>query len=249
MIDIHAHILPGIDDGADDLADALEMAAMAVESGVTTLVATPHCAAFGPQARCRAAEVRSAVRSFRAALAEAGIPLQIAHGMEIYGTPQVPQLLADGQLLCLNSTRYPLVEFDFVDYAAPATEILQSLVDGGLRPVVAHPERYRYTQDDPTLLNLWVEMGCLLQINKGSLLGRFGRVPQALALALVERGFAFAVASDAHSPVMRTTWMSEAAQLLEEEFSPRTAQQLLEENPRRLLNNETIRQAEPVWFR
>ena len=249
MIDLHAHILPVLDDGAQDLNDALEMAALAVESGVTVLTATPHCAAFGPQAVCRAETVRQAVRSLRAALAQAKIPLQLAHGMEIYGTPEVTDLLKNGQLLCLNSSRCPLVEFAFTDCAAQATETLQALRSAGLRPLVAHPERYLYTQDDPTLLNLWVEMGCLLQVNKGSLLGRFGKGAEALAWALVDRGFAFAVASDAHTPVMRTPWMRDAALLLEEEFSPAAARLLLEENPRRLLNNEPIRPVEPVWFR
>lgn len=248
MIDIHAHILPGVDDGAEDLDAALEMAALAVESGVTTLVATPHCAAFGPQARCRAPQVRQAVRQLRAALQAADIPLQLAYGMEIYGTPEVPALLAGGELLCLNGSRYPLVEFAFEDYGARATDVLQEILALGLRPVVAHPERYLYTQRDPVLLNIWAEMGCLFQVNKGSLLGRFGPVAEALAHQLVARGFAFAVASDAHTPVMRTTWMDEARRLLEEEYSPQTAWELLQANPRRLLKNEVIPAAEPAWF-
>ena len=112
-----------------------------------------------------------------------------------------------------------------------------------------YQELYRYVQDDPAILNLWVQMGCLLQINKGSLLGRFGPYEKRLAYELVDRGFAFAVASDAHSPRMRSTWMQDVDRLLREEFSDAAADVLLVHNPLKLINNETIRGREPHWFR
>ena len=136
-----------------------------------------------------------------------------------------------------------------MDYADQATEILEDICSMGMRPVVAHPERYEYVQEDPTLLNYWSRIGCLMQVNRGSLLGRFGRREQHLAIELVERGFAAAVASDAHSPSMRTTWMKDVQTMLKEEFSPEIAQLLLEENPRKILNNEKIRMDRPIWFR
>ena len=248
MVDIHAHILPGIDDGAEDMNSALEMAALAVESGVEMIVATPHSSAYGRQKNQWGRELKSALLAFRAELEREKIPLRVYSGMEIYGSPEVPELLTEGRLIGLNGSRYPLIEFAFTDYAVRATEILEEVIAIGKTPVVAHPERYLYVQEDPTLLNLWVEMGCLLQINKGSLLGRHGRQEELLSLALVERGFACAVASDAHSPVMRTTWMNEAEKLLIEEFSPGTAKRLLTQNPVKLLKNESIQLPEPEWF-
>ena len=189
-----------------------------------------------------------AVLDLRKALEKARIPLMVYPGMEIFGTMEVPGMLDDGLFIGLNGSRYPLVEFDFYDYAEQATLILEMILEQGKKPIVAHPERYKYVQEDPTLLNLWVEMGCLLQVNKGSLLGRFGRREEQLALALVERRFAHAVASDAHSPLMRTTWMKEVEKLLKTEFSEQTAQRLLETNPLQLLRNEEIRWQEPDWF-
>lgn len=248
MIDIHAHILPGLDDGAPDLDTALEMAVLAVESGVSTLVATPHYSFYGPQNFCTAQVVAQSVAELRSALARENIPLTVLPGMEILGTPEVASLLTDGTLTGLANTRYPLVEFPFEDYAAEATDLLDQLCRQGWRPVVAHPERYEYIQQDPTLLNLWVQMGCLLQINKGSLLGRFGLQEMQLAHALVQRGFACAVASDAHSSAMRTTWMKQVRQVLAEEFSPAIAHTLLTSNPRRLLSGGTFPTWEPDWF-
>ena len=249
MIDIHAHILPGIDDGAADMDSALEMAALAVESGVTILTATPHSSAYGRVRNHWDHALRQSVLDFRAALEKAGIPLQVAPGMEIFGTPEVPDLLRKRKMIGLNESDYPLIEFAFRDYAGQATEILEEILALGMRPIVAHPERYEYVQRDPRLLNLWAEMGCLLQVNKGSLLGSFGRAERYLALELVERKFAFAVASDAHSPAVRTTWMSDVEALLKEEFSEQTAIRLLYTNPLKLLRNETIHEAEPYWFR
>lgn len=249
MIDIHAHILPGVDDGAEKLDSALEMATLAVESGVTTVVATPHCVEFSRQSNLWGSELIHRIRDFQQALNNAGIPLEILPGMEIFGTENVPALLRKKRMIGLNESRYPLVEFPFYNYAGPATEILEEILELGMRPVVAHPERYQYVQEDPTILNLWVQMGCLLQINKGSLLGRFGPYERRLAFELVDRGFAFAVASDAHSPMVRTTWMQDVDRLLREEFSGAAAEVLLERNPQKLLHNETIRWSEPHWFR
>lgn len=249
MIDIHAHILPGIDDGASDMKSALEMAALAVESGVTILTATPHSSVYGRKRNFWNQELIQRVLDFRAALEKENIPLQIAPGMEIFGTPEVPELLKQRKMLGLNGSDYPLVEFAFTNFAAQATEILEDIISIGMRPVVAHPERYEYVQKDPSILNLWVEMGCLLQVNKGSLLGNFGRNEKYLAFELVERNFAFAVASDAHSPYVRTTWMGDVKQLLVEEFSEQKAQQLLHGNPLKLLKNEKVHEGEPHWFR
>ena len=249
MIDIHAHILPGLDDGAEDLDNALKMAALAVQSGVNILAVTPHCVEFDQHKNFWDQDLHHSILAFRQALDQAGIPLQIVPGMEIYGTDRVPNLLREGKMIGLNGSRYPLIEFSFHHFAAQATDILGDILDLGMRPVIAHPERYEYVQRDPAILNLWVEMGCLLQINKGSLLGRFGPVEERLALELVDRGFAFAVASDAHSPSMRTTWMKDVRDLLRHVFSREAAKALLENNPRKLIDNESIQREDPYWFR
>lgn len=247
MIDLHCHILPNVDDGSETEEASLEMAAMAVSSEVTDIIATPHCNV--PMEECLWTEdMRKAVARMNRLLEEKQIPLKLHPGMEIFGTPETAELLENGMLTTLADSRYPLIEFPFQDYAREATGILDSVLGLGLRPIVAHPERYDYVQDDPGLINLWTDMGCLLQINRGSLMGRFGRHPEALSHALVGRGFAAFVASDAHSPGMRTPWLKDVEELLTREYSPGTAQELLTDNPQRVLKNEKIRRKEPVWF-
>lgn len=242
MIDLHSHILAGLDDGARDPEVSLRMAALAVDSGVSHLVATPHCRDGG------AHKVREATAFLQQLLKESGIPLKLYAGMEIFGSYETARLLREGKLLTLNQSRYPLVEFEFVSDGIPETEILRQILQAGYRPLVAHPERYVYAQRDPELLNAWVRMGCLLQVNKGSLTGRFGRASQMLALELVDRGMATVVASDAHSSRVRTPWMYDAWELIAREISPIAAEQLMLENPRKILNNENLSVLEPEWF-
>lgn len=248
MIDIHAHILPGVDDGAPDMDSALEMAALSAESGVTVLAATPHSSAFRDQ-NLWDADLLQRMKELKASVEKEKIPLRIVPGMEIFGVSGTAAYLKDRRLIGLCGSRYPLVEFAFADYEEQATEILEEICAIGMRPVVAHPERYEYIQQDPTILNHWVRIGCMLQVNRGSLLGRFGRREERLALDLVGRGFVTAVASDAHSPRMRTPMLRDVQTLLEEEFSSEIAQTLLTDNPWKILNNEEIRRESPLWFR
>lgn len=242
MIDLHSHILPELDDGSRSLSQSLEMARLAVESGVTGMAATPHC--IGD----RAQEVRSAVLLLREALREAGIPLRIYMGMEIFGTADTARLLREGKLFTVNSSRYPLIEFAFYSDGGEETRILQSVIQAGYQPLVAHPERYSYIRENPELVNLWKRMGCLFQVNRGSLTGRFGNDVRQMGMTLVERGFASVVASDAHSSAVRTPWMRDVWELLTREVSPVAAEYLLLRNPQSILKNEQLLPAEPEWF-
>lgn len=242
MIDLHCHILPGVDDGAADMETALQMAVLAVRSGIGAMVVTPHCASD------RVVQVRQGLDRLRAAMDEVGIPLRLYSGMEIFGGPDTAALLRAGRLLTLNDSRYPLIEFAFDSDGDEETAVLHSVLQAGYLPLVAHPERYRCIQEDPEQANLWARMGCHFQINRGSLLGRFGRGAMEAAWALTGRGFATVVASDAHSATRRTPWMRDVWKLLEQQISPTAAAWLLEENPRRIMNNERLPSAEPEWF-
>ena len=242
MIDLHSHILPELDDGSRSLQESLAMARMAVESGVTVMAATTHCA------DARAREVYEAWKLLRQALKENAIPLKLFPGMEIFGTEDTLQLLQEGKLFTLNGSRYPLIEFSFHSDGEHETRILRSLCKAGLRPIVAHPERYSYVQYDPEIINRWYRMGCLMQINRGSLLGRFGPGAQELAVELVDRKFAAVVASDSHSPHTRTPWMQDVQKMLSQEFSPACARKLLRENPVKILKDDPITPVKPEWF-
>lgn len=242
MIDLHSHILPEQDDGAQSLRDSLAMARMAVDSGIKAMVATPHCI------EDRTREVYGAWQLLTEALEENGIPLKLFLGMEIFGTSETARMLQEGKLFTLNGSKYPLIEFDFHSSGEEETQILRSVCKLGFRPIVAHPERYAYVQRDPRIVNRWYRMGCLIQVNRGSLMGRFGRRAQEVAWELVDRGFATVVASDAHSAKVRTPWMEDVWKQLEEKINPLCARTLLKDNPKKILRNEDIPPVKPEWF-
>lgn len=243
MIDLHCHILPGLDDGSGSLDESIEMAAMAADQGVRHIVATPHCLTGS------APDVIDGVAMLRELLQEAQIPIRLYAGMEIFGSFDTARLLQERKLLTLNGSRYPLIEFSFYTDGTAETEILQTVIDAGYTPLVAHPERYEYILQQPRLINQWKKMGCLFQVNRCSLLGRYGEDIQMMALELVERGFAAAVATDAHSSKVRTPRARDAYEMLYHSVSPVAAETLMIHNPKKIITNHVLPPVEPDWFR
>lgn len=248
MIDIHAHILPGLDDGADSPETSLMMAYAAVESGVTAIIATPHCNQRGLYENYASPELTGRLERLRGEINAAGIPLEVYQGMEVFGTRDVPRLLREGKLLTLNGSRYLLIEFAFREDPLYMDRLVHALLDDGVIPVVAHPERYVHLQDIPDILYDWVCDGVGVQINKGSLFGKFGRHAQQLAMAMLWNDLVSCVASDAHGVEMRTTEMADAQDFLTMEFSAALAERLLTENPSRILHDEPLLPGRPTPF-
>ena len=248
MIDIHAHILPGLDDGSDSPETSLMMAYAAVESGVTAIIATPHCNQRGFYENYASPELTGRLERLRGEIKAAGIPLEVYQGMEVFGTRDVPRLLREGKLLTLNGSRYLLIEFAFREDPLYMDRLVHAILEDGVIPIVAHPERYVHLQDIPDILYDWVSDGIGVQINKGSLFGKFGRHAQQLAMALLWNDLVTCVASDAHGAEMRTTDLADAQDFLTMEFSGELAERLLTENPRRILSDEPLLQGRPAPF-
>jgi len=238
MIDIHCHILPGVDDGSDSIETSLDMAALAAENGTKIVVATPHCNIPNEYTNYFDEFLKRRFRELQLAVREEGFPLQVATGMEAFGTNNLPVLLREGRVITLNNSRYLLVEFYFGDDPDRVQMVLEGLLDEGVTPVVAHPERYEYVRRDPELAVDWKDMGCLLQVNKGSIVGSFGRDVQDAVHYLIQQGLADAVASDAHSPFQRTPFMEHAYEMICDLYSVQEAQRLFWENPARILQNQ-----------
>jgi protein-tyrosine phosphatase len=234
MIDIHAHILPGVDDGSPDMIDSLLLAEMAVESGVDTIIATPHSHAR-QDAREHMRRIGEAFRDLRREISSRGIPLVILPGMEIFCCEDLAQRFEEETVLSLNRTDRYLIEFAFEEDAAQIRRYIRTVLDRGGRPVIAHPERYICLQRDLSLAGEWISLGCQLQMNKDSVFGAFGRKARRTALRLLKaRQYAY-VASDAHSPYGRTTHMGGIREYLEKKHSPTAAERLLERNARSCL--------------
>ncbi len=185
MIDIHCHILPGLDDGPDSEEESLDMARLAVEDGITDIVCTPHhLPGIYPT---RPETIISAVQSLQKSLHAAEIPLSINPGMEIHVSAAVLEDLRSGKLLGLSSWKNAvLLEFPHQFVPPNMDTLFWSFLSAGIRPVLAHGERYPGLLSDHAALEGWVHMGIVTQVTASSLLGRFGSEVEDFAWQLIE---------------------------------------------------------------
>jgi protein-tyrosine phosphatase len=235
VIDLHTHILPGIDDGAQTLEDALDMARAFVADGVTTIAATPHVRDDYPTS---ADTMRLAVDALRKALGEEGIPLTLLPGAEI-AVDRIERLDAGelSRLTLAGSGRYVLVETPYYGWPVEVAEQLLRLRMAGFIPVLAHPERNPEVQRTPSLLAPLVQGGTLVQVTAASLDGRLGARSRETAFHLAAIGSAHLVASDAHTPDIRAAGMRSAAEAIADEA---LAKWLTEEVPRALVEGRDV---------
>lgn len=241
MIDLHCHILPGVDDGADSEEESCMMAQIAADDGVEAIVMTPHCNVPGQFDNFASSYLFDRFHELQKLVRERDIPLELYSGMEVYVTRNLTDLLEQNRLLTLGESHYLLMEFGFDEPASFMDHMLQAVKRQGFIPVIAHPERYYCVQDDHEQISWWNEDGYVLQINKGSLFGMFGQQAAETAHWCLSEGCIHLIGSDAHSPFRRTTRMGEAWEYISEFNSPEIADFLFRDNPRRILNDEPVR--------
>ena len=227
MKDIHCHILPGLDDGAETMGEALQMARVAADSGVRHIVCTPHCSTNDRDLGGRIKAIREAVDDLSLRLEEEGIPLRPHLGMELLCGGGLARVLERGNVLTLAGSSLLLIEFRFDTGVAAIERAVTEVRRWGYVPVLAHPERYPVVWEAPECLEIWADEGCLLQLDKDSVLGRFGRRCAAAAHWALRRGIVFAVASDAHDSEARSPELETAWAALEREFGPELPEQLM----------------------
>lgn len=240
MFDIHCHILHGVDDGSGNMSDSVEMAQLAAESGTKGIVVTPHCNIPGMFDNFWSSELAERICALKQEINKRKIPLEIYPGQEVFLSRHFEDHLQKGEFITLNNSRYMLVELDFRIDGGSAFSKLERLVSLGYIPVVAHPERYGFVIDDPAMVSRIRSLGCLVQLNSGSLAGDFGRYIQKTADIIVRKRLADFIASDAHSQYSRTPNLSPVHELVCEEISYDYADVLFRINPVKVLNNETI---------
>ncbi len=240
MIDLHLHILPDLDDGSRDMEESLIMADIAAGSGVDTLVATPHSNQRGRFENYCSRELDEAFNQLRRELKRARIPITLLKGMEIMADPGLGQLIRRGQVMGLNHSRYFLMEVPFDAPPGYILACLESALDAGVIPLIAHVERYFCVQRDPMLIYDWRRMGCLIQVNKGSFFGRFGPGAEKTAKLLMGADLITCVASDAHGPDRRTPWMGDIWDFLCARMGEGYAREVLFARPAMILDDRRL---------
>lgn len=243
MIDLHCHILPGIDDGAKSLEEAVEMCRMAAADGCRAMIATPH-QRRGSWWNADRESIVGLARDLQAAL---GPELRVLVGGEVHVDSELlaeVERLPGGGILTLAGSRYLLIEFDSQGRAGDAIHLVHEMVVAGWRPIVAHPEFIPWLAGDVDLVRRLVSLGALTQITAMSVTGDFGRGPMAETHTLIDEGLAHFVASDCHGVQRRPPGLRRAYQTIAGRWGADVAKRLLSDNPRAVVQNRPLTPSE-----
>jgi protein-tyrosine phosphatase len=235
MVDLHCHILPGIDDGAQTIEDSVAMAEDAIGDGITCVVATPHAST---EYRFSYAKVQAAREELQERLKGR---LTIATGCDFHLNPEnLLALKKDSAPYCINQKDYLLVEFNEFSIPPAMDQTLHELHLMGLRPIITHPERNGILRAQPERLLGWVRQGCYAQVTAGALSGVFGAGAQSDAWTWIDQGLVHFVSSDGHNTARRPVKLRFAYEAIVKERGKELAEALLVENPQAALRGEAL---------
>ncbi|MGQ9689653.1 MAG: tyrosine-protein phosphatase [Desulfobaccales bacterium] len=244
MIDLHVHILPGIDDGPRSLKDSLEMARMAAAEGINTMVATPHLfrrKSVNFATLNRPEDIRQAVADFNRRLAASGIELTVLPGSEAPLFPEIIAFIDEHRILTLNDGhRY--ISLEMPDTAIPPAidTIVFEISSRGLTPVISHPERNPIFYEMPEKLRRLISLGCLAQITAGSLTRAFGWRVARFTKKLLRQGLVHVVATDAHNLTHRPPLLREALEKLRRIVGESQAWDMVATIPERIIRGQPV---------
>jgi protein-tyrosine phosphatase len=244
MIDIHSHILSGLDDGATHMQESLNMARQAVSQGIHTVIATPHHA--NGRYLNESDIIKSSVDQLNARLQEEQIPLQVLAGQEVRVYQELLKHLEDGELLSLDNSRYILLEFPSYGIPSSIPEVLYELQVMGKVPVIAHPERNQEIIKNPVKLLELVELGALSQVTAQSVFGGFGKEIQRLSLDLCKKYLTHFIASDAHNVTNRPFLLGQAYEVVNDKLGPEITN-YFQNNALSVIENTSITLHRPEW--
>jgi len=245
MYDIHCHVLAGIDDGASDIEESLNICRTAYNEGITAIVATPHY--IDGESESQKSKILALVFLLNQELKNIDIDLMVLPGMEVYVTSNLLELYDEGKIITLNCKNYMLIELPLYNGIPSCLEdVLFKLQVRGVKPVIAHPERCKSVIDYPNLVNRLIERGCIIQVNSGSIEGLYGKSIQKTANTLLEHNMVHLVGSDSHSSSGRKSFLRDSFAMLSDKYGKGYAEDLFVNNQYKIINGEKIIIGEPV---
>jgi protein-tyrosine phosphatase len=245
MIDLHCHILPGLDDGPETIEESIAMCRIAADDGIDTVVAAPHCKPGWFD--FTADDVHSRIKALRSILQQEKIAITLIPAAEVSIVPELPSLIATNTYLTINGNdQYFLAEFPG-DMVLPRwNEFLSPLNLRGRIPVLAHPERMRWFSTHVDELAKFVEYGGIVQITAASLLGEIGQDIRDLAVELLKRNIAHVIASDGHSIGARPPRLADAVRRAAEIVGDERARAMVTTVPQAIIAGERIIMPAPL---
>lgn len=235
MIDLHCHLLPGIDDGAPDVETSLEMARIAVDDGIEMIACTPHI--YPGLYENSGPDILRRVDELQIILNDAGIPLTLTSGCDAHLTPTMVAELKSGHIPTLAKSRYFL--FEPPHHVAPPRleESVFATIAAGYMPIVTHPERLSWIESHYETMKTMARSGAWMQLTAGSITGRFGKRPQYWSERMLDEGLVHIIATDAHNLRNRKPLMAEATRMVAERLGDDAARDMVLTRPRMVLEN------------
>lgn len=235
MIDLHSHILPGIDDGAPDMETSVAMARMAVADGTQVIACTPHIRP--PIYNNVPEDIRDRVAQLAQVLRDQEIDLKLVTGADVHIAPDLAGALARDEVAALGKTRYFLFEPPSSIMPKGLVQICGQIMRAGYKPILTHPERFSWIDHNYDVFCQLHDSGVVVQLTAASVTGRFGRRPQYWSQRMLEEGRAQLIASDAHSIEGRPPGLSEARNVIASNLGDETAMRLVWDNPLMILKD------------
>ena len=245
MVDIHAHIIPGVDDGAESMEDSIAMLQKSSVSGVDIIVATPH---LMPGSYMVSSEGRDEILlKLRKRVTELNIPIEVLPGRECYLSPEILEFEKTLSKLTINDAgKYVLVELPFHETPDYVYQIIFDFQMKGITPIIAHVERYHDVINNPNFVRRFIEKDCLIQVNIGSVLGKYGSDIQKTSHFLLQHRLAHIVASDMHTP--HSTPLGSGFEAISEIVGIEESRNLSDRRPRAVVEGRTVLIPEPLEY-
>ncbi len=237
-IDIHSHILPGIDDGSKDFFTSMQMLKIASDNGITAIIVTPH----NKPSRHNAGSLKigSLIADLKEQMADEDIAIELYEGNELYYRSGLVEEIINGKALTMAGSDYVLVEFGPMDDYDYIRNGIYSLMAGGYYPILAHVERYARISGRAERVEDLIQMGCYIQVNAGSIMGNLGFETRLFARKLLKERLVHFVATDAHDTGKRSPYIKECASLIGKKYGEDYRRELMYENPVHVIRNEYI---------
>ena len=239
MVDLHSHILYDIDDGSKSLEDSLEMLRKALENGIREVVLTPHYIE-NSEYSIENTEKNKLFDQLNNEVQKENIDINLYLGNEVYLADNILELLRENKIMTINNSRYILIELPMIIENNNAYDIIYNLKLSNIIPIIAHPERYAYVQKDINKAKELIERGALLQINKDSFFGKYGKEADKTAKKLLKNKLVHFVGTDIHSSYNKEYSFIKFKKIIEKICGPVYSKQILEENGLKVLKNEEI---------
>jgi len=245
MIDLHCHILWGIDDGPKELEESMEVCRMLSNKGITEVVATPHYITDSTY-KTSSKEIVKMVDLLNDKLSKEAVKLKVHSGMEVFLSPEIMDLIRSKEVLTLNNSNYILVETYLNNVPVYFEDLFYQMQIEGLSPILAHPERNSRINQDISMVEKYFNSGIVIQMNIDSLIGKYGSRVKSFAQKILVSGLVHVICTDTHCVNNRYKNVTEIEEILTRMVGSENMEKLLYTNPEKVLNNEVVEELEPV---